>query len=207
MKTGYELEIGRRSCVDMKNVLGFGEKFRYEEYLFFKKIDEYKFSIFIKRINFQDLKKVSFFSSTKNEYLYPDWINGKKIIFESHSLFYFEGDYILSNEYTNEYYQKIGPTINFTKKTIKILENWIKKIYELDRVETYSKDKSDIKDKTWNGLYKPLFHTNDYYTALYLSHVGRKNPDYILDLFSKNDYNSSNTINFKFLKNIILEII
>ena len=74
-------------------------------------------------------------------------------------------------------------------------------------IRELKKDKSDIKDKTWNGLYKPLFHTNDYYTALYLSHVGRKNPDYILDLFSKNDYNSSNTINFKFLKNIILEII
>ena len=43
MKTGYELEIGRRSCVDMKNVLGFGEKFRYEEYLFLKKINKYEF--------------------------------------------------------------------------------------------------------------------------------------------------------------------
>tara|TARA_Y100000022_G_scaffold195143_1_gene200403 strand:+ start:1537 stop:2160 length:624 start_codon:yes stop_codon:yes gene_type:complete len=206
MKIGYELEMGRRSCVDMKNVLGFGEKFRYEEYLFLKKINKYEFSIFIKRINFQHLKKISFFSSNKKDVLYPDNIDGKKIILKSMSIFYFEGDYILSNEYKSEYYKKIGSTINFTKKLIKVLENWIKKIYELDKVETYLKDKLDIKDKTHNGLYKPLFHTNDYYTGLYLSSVGKEHPYPLTDLYLKDDYNSSNTINFKFLKNIISEI-
>ena len=49
MKTGYELEIGRRSCADMKNVLGFFERFRYEEYLFLKKLNKYDYSIFYKK--------------------------------------------------------------------------------------------------------------------------------------------------------------
>ena len=43
----------------------------------------------------------------------------KKIIFESHSLFYFEGDYILSNEYTNEYYQKLVQLLILQKKQLK----------------------------------------------------------------------------------------
>lgn len=205
MKIGYELEIGIRSCVDKKNLLGFGKKFRYQEYLFLKKINKYEFSIFIKRINFQHLKKISFFSSNKKDVLYPDNIDGKKIILKSMSIFYFEGDYILSNEYKSEYYKKIGPNIIFTKEKINSLETWLKKIYEFDRIDT-SSDEKDWKDNYWNGLNKPLFHTNDYYTGLYLSSVGKEHPYPLTDLYLKDDYNSSNTINFKFLKNIILEI-
>ena len=52
MKIGYELEIGIRSCVDKKNLLGFGKKFRYQEYLFLKKINKYEFSILLKELIF-----------------------------------------------------------------------------------------------------------------------------------------------------------
>ena len=84
-------------------------------------------------MNFQFLLKelISTFKKNfifiKKKMFYIQTILMEKIILKSMSIFYFEGDYILSNEYKSEYYKKIGPNINFTKKFIKVLENWIKK--------------------------------------------------------------------------------
>ena len=57
--------------------LRFWRKISLRRISVFKKINKYEFSIFIKRINFQHLKK--FFFINKKDVLYPDNIDGKKL--------------------------------------------------------------------------------------------------------------------------------